>query len=78
MERNIDQLPLAHMTYWVLNPQPRHACVLTGSGTSDLLLCGMTPNQLSHTGQGEKINFLKYSFHHLEIYSDSVAFKLKI
>ena len=28
------------------------ACVLTGDLTSDLLLCRMMLNQLSHTGQG--------------------------
>ena len=29
------------------------ACALTENGTSDLSLCGTTPNQLSLTGQGE-------------------------
>ena len=27
-------------------------CALTGNRTSDLLLCGMMLNQLSHAGQG--------------------------
>ena len=28
------------------------ACVLTGNQTQDLLVYGMTPNQLNHMGQG--------------------------
>ena len=28
------------------------ACAPTGNQTGDFLLCGMMPNQLSHTGQG--------------------------
>ena len=36
-----------------LNLQPR-ACALTGDGKGDLLLCGTTPNPLSHTSQGSK------------------------
>ena len=49
-ERNIDRLPLAH-------PQRgtgpiTQGCALTGNRSTDLSLCRMTPNQLSHTSQG--------------------------
>ena len=49
-ERNIDGLPLAR-------PNPGtwptlQACALTRNQTSDLLVCGMTPNPLCHTSQG--------------------------
>ena len=37
-----------------LTPQ---ACALTRGQTGDLLLCAMTPNELSHTDQGRN-NFL--------------------
>ena len=48
-KRNINWLPLAH-------PQPgtwhtTQACDLSGNQTSDLLVCGMMPNPLSHTCQ---------------------------
>ena len=33
-------------------------CALTGNRTGDLLLCETILNQLSHTGQGLKVNFL--------------------
>ena len=32
-------------------------CVLTRNQTSDLLLCGTTPSQLSHIGQGQTVHF---------------------
>ena len=40
-------------------PQPgteptSQACVWTGNRTNNLLLCGMAPNQLSHTSQGRR------------------------
>ena len=48
-ERNIHCLPLTNApTEDQLTTQ---ACALTGNQTSDLLLCGMTPNQMSCTGQ---------------------------
>ena len=49
-KRNINWLPLAHPQ---LGTRPTtQACVLTGNQTSDLLVCGMIPNPLSHTSQG--------------------------
>lgn len=36
-------------------------CVLTGSWTGNLLLCGSTPNQLGHTSQGTIFFFLRQS-----------------
>ena len=33
------------------------ACALIGNRTSDLLLCEMTPNQMSHAGQSSIIGF---------------------
>ena len=49
-EGNIYQLPLAH----TLTPATQ-ACAQIRNRTSDLLLCGTTPNQLSHTGQGSTV-----------------------
>ena len=40
------------------------ACVLTRNWTSDLLLCGTTFNQLSHTGQGSKSSFNSIKLHY--------------
>ena len=34
------------------------ACALTENQTLDLLLCRMTPSQLSHTGQGRPVSVL--------------------
>ena len=49
-ERNIDQLPLVSTP---MRTKPTiQACALTGNRTHGLSLCRMTPNQLSHTGQG--------------------------
>ena len=33
-------------------PHTAQTCVLTGNQTRDLLVCGATPNPLSHTGRG--------------------------
>ena len=45
-EGNIDQLLLEHTQ---LGTEPTtQACALTGDQTSDLLLCGMMPNELTH------------------------------
>ena len=48
-----------------LSPPPQlgarpttQACVLTRSQTSNVLVCGMTPNPLSHTSQGRTLRFL--------------------
>ena len=49
-ERNIDWLPLP--STWTGTKHTTKACALTGNRTSNLLLCGTKPNQLSHTGQG--------------------------
>ena len=48
-ERYINRLPLAcpQLRTWLAT----QACALTGNQTSDLLVCGMMPNPLSHTGQ---------------------------
>ena len=40
------------------------ACALTGNQTWDLSLCGMTPNQLSHTSQGFKVFLIKITHTH--------------
>ena len=54
-ERHIDRLPVVGaLTGKELTTQ---TCALTRNGTSDLLLFGRTPNQLSHTGQGRRSNF---------------------
>ena len=50
-ESNIHQLPLLCAPLGT-DPAAQQACYLTGSWTSDLSLCGMMPNQPSHTGQG--------------------------
>ena len=57
MERNIDVRKKCQLAAFLYVPQPgtkptAQACALTGDGTGDLLLCGMKPNQLSHTDQG--------------------------
>ena len=39
-------------TPWLGTESATQACALTGNWTFNLLLCGMTPNQLSHTNQG--------------------------
>ena len=52
-ERNIHWLPPASAPInrgWPIT----QACALTQNQTSDILLCGMMLNQLSHTGQGSK------------------------
>ena len=36
-------------------------CALTGNRSGNLKLCGMTPNQMSHTGQGSLLYFLKFT-----------------
>ena len=49
-ERYIDRLPLAHLQ---LGTWPTtQACALTGSQTSDLSVCRLAHNPLSHTNQG--------------------------
>ena len=59
MERNIDQLPFTHPQ---LGTWPTiQACVLTGNGTSDLLVGRLALNPLSHPSQGS-INFHDDSF----------------
>ena len=40
-------------------PQPRLHCSLAGNQTSDPLLCGMMPNQLSYTTQGRLIDLMR-------------------
>ena len=54
-ERNIDQLPLARpqLGTWPAN----QACALTWNWTTDISVCGMTLDTLSHTRQGGKHNF---------------------
>ena len=49
-ERNIAPLPLAcsHPGIWPTS----QAYALTGNRTSDLSVCGMMPNPLSHASQG--------------------------
>ena len=49
-KRNIDWLPLTHpqLGTWPTT----QACALTGNRTSGLLVLGMMPNPLNHTGQG--------------------------
>ena len=42
------------------------ACTLTRDQTSDLSLCQMMPNQLSHMGQGCGICFLKIGIYYLK------------
>ena len=65
--RNIDvrgkhrSLASCMSPHWGPNSQPR-AYALTGNRTCDLLLCGMTPNQLIHSGQGI-FAFLKSNIH---------------
>ena len=56
-ERNIDRLPLACSQ---LGAWPKtQTCALTRNRTKDLSFCGMTPNPLSHTGQGPTGSFSK-------------------
>ena len=56
-ERNIGRLPLP---YTPVGTWPEtQSCVLTGSQTSDLLVCDTTPNPLSHTSQGSMYAILK-------------------
>ena len=50
-ERNINRLPLEHTQNGI--ESTTQACVPTGNRTSDILICGMMPNPLSHTGQGK-------------------------
>ena len=50
-ERNIDWLPFAHAP--TRDRPATQVCALTGKRTNDILHCGMTLNQLSHTGQGK-------------------------
>ena len=45
------------------------ACALTGNRTGNLLLCGVTSNQVSHTGPG-LTNFLINNYFHKVIYID--------
>ena len=54
-ERNMDGLPLvcSQMGTWPTT----HACALTGNQTSDLLVCRLVLNPLSHSSQGD---FLLY------------------
>ena len=51
-ERNIDRLSLVHIP--TRTEPATQARALTGNQTRDLLLCRMTLNPLSHTGQGWK------------------------
>ena len=51
-ERNIDGLLLVHAPRRCKTKPVMQACALTGNRTDDLLICGMTPNQLNHTNQG--------------------------
>ena len=55
-ERNIDRLPLAHpqLGIWPAT----QACARTGNRTGNVLVCGLTPNPLSYTSQGECNYFL--------------------
>ena len=53
-----------------LSPMPQvgtepttKACALTGNQTHALLLCGMKPNQLSHTSQGKRWDSWNLFFH---------------
>ena len=48
--RNIDQLSL--ICSLTRMQHATQACALTRDRTSDHLLCGLMPNQLSNTGQG--------------------------
>ena len=55
--RNINRLP-------PMRPPPgtrptTQACALTGNRTSDLLVCRMMPNPLSHTSQGKAQFFIR-------------------
>ena len=54
-DRNIDWLLSYTRPDQGRNPQPGYS-VLTGNQTSELLLYGMTPNQLNYTGQGTHQN----------------------
>ena len=49
-KRNMDRFPLVHpqLGTWPAT----QACILTGNQTGNLSACGVTPNPLSHTGQG--------------------------
>ena len=50
-ERNSDWSPFTHLQ---LGTKPAtQACALTGNQTSELSVCGMMPNLLSHTSQGK-------------------------
>ena len=58
-ERNMDvrekhQLSACTHPSWGPNVQPRH---MTGNQTGDLLVCRITPSQLSHAGQGDILFF---------------------
>ena len=62
-ERNIGWLPL------VVGTKPHNqACALTGNRTSNLWLCGMTSNQLSHTGQGKPNTLVRTVPAHLQLH----------
>ena len=52
-ERDIHRLPLArsHLGSWPTN----QACALTGNRTSDLLVCWLALNPMSHTSQGSSL-----------------------
>ena len=54
-ERNIKQLPPTHpqLGTWPTS----QAFSLSGNQTSELLVCRMTPNPLSHTTQGINLRF---------------------
>ena len=59
-ERNTDVWEKCCSVASHMHPQlgtrtPAQACALTRNWTGDLLLCGMTLNQLSHAGQGTNI-----------------------
>ena len=43
---------LSYVPHWT--EPTTQACTLAGNQTGDLRLCGPTPNQLSHAGQGNK------------------------
>ena len=48
------------------------AGTLTGNHTSDLLLCRMTPNQLSHTCQDRSLYFEMHTVSHMFVFTQMV------
>ena len=56
-ERDIDRLPLEHPQLGTCHVT--QACALTGNRTSNLSVCRLVLNPLSHTSQGIRGNFFK-------------------